>query len=293
MNIKHKLYNYIYEQHWTIGFIEQSISDIVNGNPYEIHYVMGMPCDRWFADPFIFDYNDNIIQVLVEEFCYKIRRGRIANLLIDRLTYKLLNYKIILDLPTHLSFPFIIRKEGKIYLAPENSESGSWTMYEYDSATDELKKVQVLSKEPLTDAIKTNLFRENFIFSTHLPSQNGNILSIYDEEGKLLQKRSFPTNTARNAGDWFRIHNKIYRPAQNCNGGYGKSVVIQEVKRTEEGGFLFENICEIISTHPSFTTGCHTFNGYKDLIVVDVHGYRRPKLVKAVNKWKGIKKTET
>lgn len=285
MNIKGKIRRFVYEQHWTIGFIEQPLSDLVSGKPYEIHYVNGMPRDRWFADPFILDYNDSTISVLVEEFCYDIRRGRIAQLTIDRNTYDLVGYKIILDLPTHLSFPFIQRINNKIYICPENSESGGWDMYEYDLPTDVLSKVKTLATEPLTDAVVTDVFGEEMIFSTHLPTQNGNILSLYSAKGEFQQELVFPSKVARNAGGWFRVGDKVYRPAQDCNNGYGCAVIIQEV--TKDGdSFAFTDVCRIISTNPQFTTGCHTLNNYKRLSVVDVHGWRRPKFVKWVNKIK-------
>lgn len=274
------LRRFFYEQHWTLGFIEQPLSDIVQGRSYEIHYLKGMPKDRWFADPFILDYDSQEIKVLVEEFCYGIRRGRIARLTIERNSYRLKDYKIILDLSTHLSFPFIIRKKGKVYICPENSESGAWHMYEYDSSSDELTRLRTIINEPLTDAIVCNAFGESMIFSTHLPTQNGNVLSIFNEEGALVQEVQLNSNAARNAGDWFKAGDKVYRPAQDCNGAYGKAVIIQEVQRENDGSFKFIETQRIESTHPKYTTGCHTFNSYNDLIVVDVHGRRRPMLFK-------------
>lgn len=280
------LYKYIYDQCWMIGFIEHPISGIVKGEPFHIKYVSEMPRDRWFADPFILDYDDKFIQVLVEEYSYRIKRGRIAHLTIERRSYRLVSYKIILDLPTHLSFPFIERKEGKVYICPENSESGSWCKYEYSVDSDQLKKVQVIAQEPLTDAIKTDVFGDDLIFATHIPSQNGKVMTVYDSKGEKNHEIEFQTNIARNAGDWFTIGDKVYRPAQDCNGGYGTAVILQEVKIDINGNYVLNDIRRITSTHPKFATGCHTFNNYRDITVVDVHGYRRPALVATVNKLK-------
>ena len=282
MRFKKNFSRFIYEQHWTLGFIEGTLMDIVSGKPYDIHYVTGMPHDRWFADPFILDCNEQTIQVLVEEYSYKIRRGRIARLVIDRHHFNLLSYKIILDLPTHLSFPFIERKDGKVYISPENSASGSWNKYEYDISQDTLMKVDTVIHAPLTDAIKTSLLGEELIFSTQIPDQNGSVLIMYDANGIKKQVIDFPSKIARNAGDWFKVGNAIYRPAQDCNDGYGCAVILQEVER--DGDRLrFNEVRRIESTNPRFTTGCHTFNYYKDLIVVDVHGRRRPMLYSIVN----------
>lgn len=281
MSIRSKLSHFINEQHWTLGFIEQPLTDIIEGKPYEIIYVKGMPRDRWFADPFILDCDEDKIQVLVEEFCYQLRRGRIARLVIDRQTYRLLEYKIILDLPTHLSFPFILRKDEKIYICPENSASGSWNLYEYNLTANALTKEKTMINLPLTDAIITGLFGDKTTFATSIPNPNGGILGVYSMDGELKQSISFPSNIARNAGDWFVVGNKTYRPAQDCNNGYGKAVILQEVTN-ENGDFAFKDVRRVVSTHPKFTTGCHTFNNYKGLTIVDVHGWRRPRLVEVV-----------
>lgn len=279
-----KINKYIYEMHWLLGFIEQPLSDLVEGKPYEIRYVKGTPKDRWFADPFILDYNEATIQVLVEEYAYNVRRGRIAHLTIDRHTYQLLSYKILLDLPTHLSFPFVERVDGHIYIMPENSASGGWHKYEYVSTSGHLKKVETIVKEPLTDAIRVRMFDEPVVFATRLPSPNGNVLSVYTADGNLESEITFDSNIARNAGDWFVVGDKVYRPAQDCNGAYGKAVIIQEVDCGHDGKYHFHDVRRIISTHKRFTTGCHTLNHFKDLIVVDVHGYRRPFLAETRNR---------
>lgn len=289
MSIHKKLYRFINEQHWTLGFIEQPLKDIVEGKPFKIHYVKGMPHERWFADPFILDYDDNTISVLAEEFSYSIRRGRIALLTFDRHTYGLLNYKIILDLPTHLSFPFIQRENGKAYICPENSASGGWNRYEYNPVTNQCLNPQTVIAKPLTDAIITDLLDKEYVFSTQIPDQNGNTLLMYSIDGTLQQEIVFPSNVARNAGEWFCVDEKVYRPAQDCNNGYGCAVIIQEVKKTN-GSLTFTDTSRIESTHPKFTTGCHTFNHYEGLSVVDVHGWRRPRLVKWVDNTKRLLK---
>lgn len=263
------------EDRWSIGFIEEPLSDIIDGKPYTIKYVTGIPKDRWFADPFILDYNDNSIELLVEEWLYATNKGRITRVVIDRSSLQLSESHVILELPTHLSYPFILRKEEKIYVLPENSASGLWKLYEYDRAEDALKEVRILMDKPLTDAVITELFGDEFVFSTYQPTACGSVLSVYRKENELYQEIDFNSRIARGAGDWFKIGNKVYRPAQDCNGGYGKAVIIQEVERDFEGLFSFKNVRRITSTHKRFNVGCHTLNNYNGLTVVDVRGYRR------------------
>ena len=289
MNLRSKVHRFIYEQHWTIGFIEQPLSDIVQDKPLEIRYVKNMPKECWFADPFILDYDDSIIQLLVEEFNYAIRKGRIAKVLIDRNSYAVIGYKVVLELQSHLSFPFIYRNEGRVFVCPENSASGSWNMYEYNKDGDTLTFIKRLSELPLTDAIFTSRVGNPLIFSTYIPVQNGDTLSVFNMVGQKTKAITFKSNIGRNAGDWFNIGTSVYRPAQDCNGDYGKAIIIQSVENNGDD-FTFLDVRRIESTNPKFTTGCHTFNNYRDLTVVDVHGYRHYGWARVVNFIRGKRK---
>lgn len=269
-----RIYLRLVNDRWSLGFIEEPLKSIVSGGSYKIHKVKGIPRDRWYADPFILDIKDDNIELLVEEWRYKNSRGRIARLVIDRHTYQLQEEHIVLDLDTHLSFPFIQRKGGEIYVSPENSMSGGWHQYKYDRLKDRLIRIKTIINEPLTDAICTELFGDDLVFSTVVQNSNGSLLNVYNGNGKKLNEILFPSNTARGAGGWFKIGNEIYRPAQNCNGAYGRSVIIQKVLKNKKGDFVFENINEICSNISKFRRGCHTFNFYNDLIVVDLYGYK-------------------
>ena len=98
---------------WNIGFVTEDIADVVKSDKLHIHWLKHNYTDRWFADPFLLEVTEKQIIVLVEEFCYKIRKGRIARLVISRPDYVLQDMKIVLEMPYHLSFPVICQKDGK------------------------------------------------------------------------------------------------------------------------------------------------------------------------------------
>lgn len=289
---------WLYESRWTLGFIEATPKDILDGASYVVHYIKGMPKNRWFADPFILSVDEHHIDLLVEDFSYFTKKGIISRLTVDRYTYMLKIRQPILELPTHLSFPAILRQpDGTIIIYPENSESGKCAKYIYDATTNTCKCIGTLLDEPLTDAIVTNLFGDELLFSTHLPVSNaiGNILSVYTTDGQLVQQCIFDSNIARNGGDWFKVGDAIYRPAQDCNGGYGRAIILQEVTR-KDGVFSFRDIRRIESTHPLYNTGMHTFNSFSGVTVIDMKGYRHNWIVKAIDeknkfKWRIQRKT--
>lgn len=267
---------------WNLAFVEESLDNIVRSKRIKIHYMKGNNRKQWFADPFILDVTSDRIICLVEELSYDTMKGRIAKIEIDRNNYKLTSIKILLDFPTHLSFPFIFRENGNIYVLPENSASGVSTIYIYNSKDDSLKPVKIIAERPLTDATIAVYNHQAYVISTQKPAQNGNILDIYSLDLKSfrisdnpIQSILFNGNYARNAGEIFKVCGKYYRPAQDCNGGYGKGVILQEMTKTPEG-FRFENYCSFYSDSWTYNMGYHTFNSYKDITVIDAHGYRYP-----------------
>lgn len=279
MNIKDSIISYIKDTKYNIGFIDGNLESILNGEPIKINWLKHSYKDRWFADPFILDINDNDIIVLVEEWYDPIQRGRISKLTIDKHTYKLKKLKVMIEADHHLSFPAIDRKSDGIYIHPESSSIDKLESYKYDTATDSFRKVGVLSELPLTDSVCNELFGRNLMFSTKLPDANGKELGIYyynseNRQYSIKEYYHFKDNISRMAGNFFKYKGKIYRPAQVCIKSYGDAVSIQEVN-FKDGKWDFKEIRRIYSPHPDFDLGFHTFNIFGDTIVVDAIGYRR------------------
>lgn len=282
MNIIDYIISYIKDTKYNIGFIDGDLESILNGEPIKINWLKHSYKDRWFADPFILDITDKEIIVLVEEWYDPIQRGRISKLTIDKHTYKLKDLKVMIEADHHLSFPAIERKTDGIYIHPESSSIGKLETYKYDTTTDSFRKAGVISKLPLTDSVCNELFGQNLMFSTKLPDANGKELGIYyyDSENSqysIKEYYHFKDNISRMAGNFFGFKGKIYRPAQVCIKSYGDAVSIQEVS-FKDGKWDFKEIRRIYSPHPDLDLGFHTFNVYKDTIVVDAIGYRRSKL---------------
>lgn len=279
MGIVSNALHFAYENKWTIGFVERPIGDIIRNGLGGVRWLQHNYKDRWFADPFILDVTSDSIQVLVEEYYDGIKRGRISQLSINRHNMQLEDIKTVLQLDTHLSFPAIIRKEGKVFIYPENSASGALDLYEFNVKDSRCTKLKQICREPLTDAVMTEVFGMKQIFSTHIPTQNGNVLTVYEnQEDQFVPQQDiqFEGNVARNGGDWFKENGKVYRPAQDCNEAYGGAMILQEVMQNVDGTYRFIDLCRIESTNKEYCTGCHTFNYYKGVGVIDVHGQRRP-----------------
>ena len=107
--------------------------------------------EGWFADPFIFSVNDNTIELFAEEMIYKTGRGIIVYLKVDVNSFEVIEKHVMLELDTHLSFPIYIRDKGKYYVYPENYQSGTLKIYEFDENSRSLTHPRTIIHAPLLD----------------------------------------------------------------------------------------------------------------------------------------------
>lgn len=87
----------------------------------------------------------------------------------------------------------------------------------------------------------------------------------------LLQTIEKPRCEGRGAGPVFTLSDgRIIRPAQNCEGGYGKGLIFFEITRNNDGSFSEKEILRI-DADPKMKYGLclHTFSPYGNLVAVD------------------------
>lgn len=268
---------------WDLALLDYS-ADILNKplNELRPNVVKNPYKSKWFADPFILDVDDEYIILLVEEFDKNVGRGRIAEVKIDKAINKILDCTIILDLPTHLSFPAIYRVDGEIYVHPENYHSGKSVIYRYDTSAKRLIPHKTLLEEPIADAVIHKFDGAYYMFATVAPDFNGSELCVYksdefDGEYKRCFTLEFESNIARMAGGFISIGHDLYRPAQNCNGDYGRGIVIQKVSLKES--FEINDVNEWAMLNCRYA-GLHTLNMYNGICVIDFKKYDYPLLYK-------------
>ena len=259
---------------WALGFIEGGIQQIMENDTYEVKWVK-VPKERWYADPFILDVTDTEILVLVEDYAYNYKKGVISLLHIDRQTMKVIQRKVILEIPTHLSFPNILRKNGNVYIYPESAHSGQLDIYKFDFDSESLTHCATICDECIWDSDITDVFGEALLFTA---AHNEYLLDIYhwnESEKRFVLWKSIPSEikNSRLGGALFKYKDRVYYPAQNCEKGYGCAINIKEIEY-KNGDFLISDVKTIKSTHKRYNIGLHTLNEYKGVAVIDVHGYR-------------------
>lgn len=270
----------LYYHTWNIGFIEQSIESVVTskGSTFPVHWVKHNYKNRFFADPFLLSADDKYLRVLVEDFPYYHKKGMISLLTIDRKTYNLLERKVILGQPFHMSYPFIMRDNcGNVkWVAPEASMSGKLYRYTINPNTHLLENKEVLVPEPLLDSTIVGYNGRYWLFCTRRGTDSNKKLYIYHSlhpEGPWAEHDKNPTvndaSMARPAGYVINVDGDLYRVIQKCDKHYGETINISKIDILTENEFKEHFVKTIKAQHDEYSYSFHTINGLDNICVVD------------------------
>jgi len=270
-------YSKLTRTRWELGFIRGGLERVFKDEPLDIDWIKNPFTDRWFADPFILDVNDEFILILAEEYQFSTKKGRIAKLFVNRQSLVIERFEILLETPTHLSFPSILRKDGKTYVYPESASSGKLNLYLYDSSKESLIYTQTICDDMVWDSVITDRFGEDLLFTAN---KNDYFLDIYKWSSDVSRFIPYitiesPKKNSRMAGQFFDYRGETYCPRQDCERAYGGATDICRVIRDDDG-FHFPIIKKLRSPHKTRKEAMHTFNVYKGIVVIDVKGYDHP-----------------
>lgn len=285
MNIVRKLQ---YNQNWNIGFCEQTPEELIQDKKLKhVQWLKHPYRDRWYADPFIYKVTEDEIVVFLEECPMENPKGIICELVIDRKTMRLKERYVLLELGTHLSYPAIIRHNGKVYVYPENGASGKLNIYEYNSEKHVLEKPRCILGEAVADATVIEHEGRFFMSATKFPDSQEKAF-LYESDslfGPFRQVNKNPyqkdSKCSRQGGNWIVLNTGIYRPAQNCSERYGGGLCI--MKTVLDHSSINESILFRINPRSwRYELGVHTINHYDNVCVIDGCGFYYPLLARVI-----------
>lgn len=281
MNLLRKIQ---YSQYWNIGFCKQTPDELIRERALRpVQWLKHSYRDRWFADPFILKVTESEIVVFVEECPVDNPKGIICELVIDRNSMRLKERYVMLKKDTHLSYPAIIRHEGRVYVYPENGASGELNIYEYDEANHCLINPVCILKEAVADATILKHNGRFYMSATKFPDTQEKAY-LYDSpslfktfiqssEGAYEVLRSF----SRQGGDWFEASGRLFRPAQDCVERYGAAISVMGVDAISSS-VVEKEAFHIKPEGGKYKLGLHTLNFLDGMCVVDGYGYYMPLL---------------
>ena len=235
------------DHHWRVGLRRceagEGVMDRLGWPDAEWSW---LPDDRrrYYADPFFFAH-DGATWLFCEEYPYATAKGVISVARLDA-QGRSLTPRVVLERPYHLSYPFVFRHAGQIWMTPESCADDGLDLYrcvEFPHRwTLERRLIEGAS---LSDA--TMFAHEGRCWMTATTREDGSswdCLSLYVGESPLGPwtrcgdaPALIDAAAARPAGPVQRIGGALWRPAQDCVGGYGAGLALCRIDRLDEDGF--------------------------------------------------------
>ena len=232
---------------------------------------------RYYADPFVM-HRDGRDWMFVEEFPYATGKG-ILSVVEMGAGGPLGAPKPVLELPHHLSYPFVFEDGGQIWMIPESCAARRVELYRATSFPWSWELARVLiADEEVSDATVVKNNGVYWLFGTVSGGWRSSwdtlkIWSAESLEGPWAPCGEGPalvdSRCARPAGQFFMRGNELWRPAQDCSTGYGAGLVLARVDRLDFKGFS-QTIGAVLRPNSAWPgLGMHTFNLANGLEVVD------------------------
>lgn len=262
---------------WNVGLAPGDARTIVSGEPLDVRWLPRPRARSFLADPFLVERDGRRV-LFAEDYTYERDRGVLDALELDGDGRVLARHRV-LDLPTHLSYPFPLEIDGTLYLVPENCAGNEVALYRCVEFPARWEREAAIF--PDFDGVDTTLFSHDgrwWAFCTRY--SHGSMQSLYAFHGDsprgpwtphALNPIVVDVASARPAGAPFVVDGVLYRPAQDCSVTYGGAVVVARVDELSPHAYR-ETIVRRIdgSSVPSpYCDGVHTLTFAPGTIVLD------------------------
>lgn len=224
------------------------------------------PANRYYADPMLFNH-EGTNYIFFEDFDY--RKGIISYFTVDQ-DLKPSEPRRALELPIHLSFPYVFADGGEIYMTPETYDYRSVSLFKATHFPTEWKKERTLVEgEDFADPI---LFKHNGYYWLFTAVAQDRLRIYYAKElsepfqPHPINQKNLP---GRNAGPLYSVDHRLIRPTMDCSRGYGQSMILKEILLLDPLHFEERSIAYIKPDWAPALDGTHTYCQNEDLIVVD------------------------
>jgi hypothetical protein len=280
--------------HWRVGwrFVEPGGDVWTRRNLSGARWnVLPDPVDHFYADPFPLQWKGKDY-LFFEDLDHKTGKGIIAVVAFDEAGRPGPAMPVIDEL-WHLSYPFLIERDGQLFMIPESSNIREIVLYRaVDFPLKWERHAVLVSGVEAADA--TIVEHGGLLYMTAVVREGVNsgysdMLSIWWAETLLGPWHAHEQNpvlvddrSARPAGNFVRRDGALYRPAQDCRRAYGAGVSMMKVTQLDREGFAQTSEGIISGGGPWPGKRLHTLNYNGRLEAID--GFTlRPKLKPAAD----------
>ncbi|HFC53438.1 MAG TPA: hypothetical protein ENJ43_03290 [Gammaproteobacteria bacterium] len=239
--------------------------------------VITPPEDRFWADPFPWQWGDRYY-IFFEELLYSEEKGRLRAMEVRR-DGSSGEPVTVLERDYHLSYPFLFRWQGELYMLPETMANRTIELYRCVSFPNRWELCKVLMEG--VKAVDATLLERGgrwwMFVSLGLESVDAwDEVSLFHADTPLGPWHPHPCNpvrsdvrAARPAGALFEHRGRLYRPAQDCSVCYGHALSINEIRHLDRDSYEEVEVMRIQPRPELGELGIHTVNQAGDLVVFD------------------------
>lgn len=211
--------------------------------------------NTWCADTLLFEESGEHY-LFVEQYDKKKDKGAIGYYTIENGIP--VSKGVIIEDSYHMSYPFVFKHEGIIYMIPESSANSTVDLYvavEFPSKW-QLKK-HLIENDKYVDSTVWEQNGQYYVltYKKRANSQSGKTewvlavirLNMESLSMEQISEKTYGTNVGRPAGHLFMRDGVLIRPAQDCSKKYGESIILYAVDSLNSDGEYAEHETERIS----------------------------------------------
>ena len=271
---------YLDNENWFLHYRNSDTFNPLTGR-YDDFLRLEAPSGYYWADPFVV-YEQDKYYLFVEEYIYKTGRGHLAVLKPDdKGLYG--KSEVILKKPYHLSYPFVFKYDGEYFMIPETKSEKVVQIYRCTNFPDNWEYVTNLMENVAAADTTVFYYRNKWWLFTSIDILNntdigfGELFLFYADDLFSGRWQSHPQNPivtdisqSRPAGRIFELNGTLIRPSQDCSGGYGKAVNLNQIVKLTEMEYEEKRTRRLAPDWDPNLVGMHTFNSDHGFYVLDV-----------------------
>lgn len=261
---------------WNVGVVDAPVEASRRGGfGGDVEWYDGRVTDGFVADPFACEIGGSTY-VFVEEYSHETEKGRISYVeYADGFGAR----RPALEEPFHVSYPYLFEYDGTIFATPETKAANEIRLYRVDEPDDWNLERVLRSDVRVADPTVVKYDDHWWLFCTRDGAHTSTVtdLELYHAPAPTARWEPHENNpvktdvrSARPGGTPFVSEGTLYRPTQNCAGGYGQSVVVNRVDELSTTGFAETSVATVSpDADGRYPDGRHTVSACGDVTMID------------------------
>ncbi len=289
-------------EQWNVGVVDQPLERFVQSAERAPTRWLPAPArDEIRADPFGV-WRDGTLTILCEYLHFDSNRGVIVAIDADNPGPRGAEVRIGPTPAVHLSYPFLLEHDKRLWCIPETHEAREIALYELERFPDRWRKAATLVPDTVT--VDATVFQHGgrwwLAGSDAAPKGANSELRLWFAPELSGPWQPHPGNpvkidvrSARPGGTPFVHDGVLYRPAQDCSTAYGRRIVINRVITLTPAAF-HEECAAVVEPERSgpYPGGLHTLSCAGPVTLIDGKRSRfiPAQFARTLRSWLGIRR---